>query len=98
MRFIIILLTLTLSLFSQEQLPLEKTNIHEVMQSIFGKHISNKGITKDVIRDSFLRYIERFDPNHTYFLEEEVLPYARLSDEDVLDLMIQYDQEDFSAY
>lgn len=95
------LLLFTLCLFSTlyaEQKSLKSSDVKEIMQQLFKQHLDHKDISSNLIKISFKNYIDHFDPNGTYLLEEEVHPYLNLTDSQVTTILDQYRQNNFSTY
>lgn len=94
--FIALLLPTTPILAQEEHLVAE--DVHSVMQEIFDKHVDQKGMTDDIVRNSFRIYIDQFDPYRTYLLDEEVRPFLSLSNAQVRQILDQYRRNDLSMY
>ena len=83
--------------FSEEPL-LKESDIHEVMDQIFRRHVARNEVSLLLIKGSVKNYIEQADPDRTYFLSDEVSPYSNLSDQATLELMEQYQKRNYSAF
>jgi carboxyl-terminal processing protease len=77
---------------------LQVGDVKQIMSQIFEKQGENKGLTDQVVRNSFKIYIEQFDPYKTYLLEEEVAPYLNMSNARVAEIISQYQKNDLEAY
>ncbi|MCB1112361.1 MAG: carboxy terminal-processing peptidase, partial [Chlamydiia bacterium] len=84
--------------YSQEQELLKHDDVKKVMQQIFSQHMDKKQISETILRNSFQIYINQFDPDRVYLLEDEVRPYLRMSARQMRRLMRQYQNDDFSAF
>lgn len=79
-----------------EQLSLP--DIHRVMQKMFSFHIENKGLNPALIRRCVKIYIEQFDPEKCYLLENEVLPFLNLSDSEIQAIIGRLEARDYSDF
>lgn len=73
-------------------------DIPRVMERFFTFHIENKELSTTLIRRSMKLYIEQFDPEKAYLLEEEVRPYINMSEKrakEILGRLQKYDYADF---
>jgi len=77
---------------------LQKKDIQKVMNQIFNEHVAKKEMTSDILRSSLKSYIDHFDADRNYLLEEEISPYLNLSNEQLMLLKTQYQQNDLSAF
>lgn len=86
-----------LSIEAKEEL-LEKNDISKIMQQILEHHVSKKEITSKVFKNALVIFINQFDPQRIYLLEDEIRPYVDLSDEDSQKLIDQYKAKDYSVF
>jgi carboxyl-terminal processing protease len=77
---------------------LKLSDIHRVFARLFAFHIENKELSPTLIRRSFKVYIEQFDPEKSYLLAKEVLPYLELSDEKAEKIIDRMERQDYSDY
>lgn len=77
---------------------LQVKDVQQIMTQIFEKQGENKGLSANIVKNSFKIYIEQFDPYKTYLLESEVSPYLHLSDAKVAEILNQYKNNDLTAY
>lgn len=77
---------------------LSLNDVHRVMDRFFNLHIASKELTPVIIRRSFKIYIENFDPDRTYLLESEVLPFLTLSDKKAQEILERVKVQDYSDF
>lgn len=77
---------------------LKVEDVQKIMGQIFERQGEHKGLSEEIIRNSFKIYIEQFDPYKTYLLQNEVDPYINMSDAKVAEIMQQYRNNDLEAY
>lgn len=68
------------------------------MEKIFDQHVEKKAMTSTILKNSFKLYIDHFDPERLYLLEDEVRPYQEISNSEMLRMMAQYRTSDLSRY
>jgi carboxyl-terminal processing protease len=73
-------------------------DIQPVMKQIFEQHVDQKEISNKSIKSAFKVYIDKFDPERIYLLEEEVSPYLQLTDSQLNSIVSAYKQNNFSAF
>lgn len=84
--------------FAQEHDALKNSDVQKIMKQILEQHFGAREISSAIIKNSFKAYIDQFDPERLYLLEEEVRPYLQLSDVDVVQIIEQYKQNSFAEY
>lgn len=72
--------------------------IPNIMQQIFEQHISQKQMNAEIIKKSYMAYINQFDPYRIYLLESEVLPYQQLSDNAAYTALENYSNNNFTSF
>lgn len=77
---------------------LQITDVNKIMQQIFEQHVDKKEITASILKNSFKVYIDQFDPDRIYLLDQETRPFLQMSDADAALIMSQYKQNQFSEY
>lgn len=77
---------------------LKKQDINKIMSQILAEHLDEKQITAKIAKNALKIYIDQFDPDKIYLLEEEVKPYLGMSDPEVKDLINEFRQNDFSIF
>ncbi len=73
-------------------------DIPRVMERFFAFHIENKELNTTIVRRSLKLYLEQFDPERIYLLDEEVRPYLNMSEgraKEILGRLQKYDYSDF---
>jgi carboxyl-terminal processing protease len=73
-------------------------DIPRVMERFFTFHIENKEFNPLLVRRSLKLYIEYFDPEKVYLLEEEVRPYLNMSDKRVKEVLTRLQNHDYSDF
>ena len=96
--FIFILVMTSSMIFGVDQEFLHGPDVNKIMKQIFDQHVSQKEITSSLIKKSLTVYIDQFDPQRLYLLEEEVRPFLEVSDVDSIQYMDQYKHQNFSIY
>lgn len=96
--FFIVFISVNFFAFSQNSETLKIQDINQVMQQIFTEHVSQKEMTGKILKHAFKVYIDQFDPNRMYLLNEEVSPYLSMSDAEADKLVKAYKAEDFSSF
>lgn len=84
--------------FEVDRFILNSCQVRETMEKMFAYHVENREFSPLVIRRSFKAYIEQFDPDHLYFVKEEVNDFLSLSDEAIDQIAQNYHQDRFPAY
>ncbi len=97
-KIIISLLCTVCCLQATEPKLLQTSDVKNIMQQIFKKHIEKKEMTRSILKNALIIYIEQFDVNRLYLLESEVVPYLKLSDEQLELEIKKYQQNDFSLF
>ena len=77
---------------------LNSGDIHRVMDRLFSLHIENRDLNSTIVRRCFKLYIEQFDPEKSYLLDREVLPFLQMSDEAAGLIVQRMNKNDFSDF
>jgi carboxyl-terminal processing protease len=77
---------------------LKINDIQRVMDRFFSYHIENKELTPALVRRSFKLYIEQFDPDKSYLMENEAAPYLNLSDKRAAEILERLKNQDYSDF
>lgn len=77
---------------------LKTQDISKIMQQIFEQHVDKKEMSEKILKSSLRIYIDQFDPDRTYLLDDEVLPYIAPSDKNIEAIIAQYKAGDYSVY
>ena len=83
--------------FAQSDL-LKYKDIDRVMSQIFQQHVSQREMSKEILKKSLKIYIDQFDPERIYLLEEEVTPYLQLDDRQMSLIMKEYKNQNFTSF
>ncbi len=73
-------------------------DIPKVLERFFSFHIENKELSPVLIRRAFKIYIEQFDPDKSYLLSQEVLPYLQISDQKANEIISRLKAGDYSDF
>src|SRR5437899_12819240 len=102
MRPIVPLFFLTsLTLFTQSfaaPATLKKSSIRTSMEEMLAYHVEFKEFSPLIVKRSFKLFIEQFDPDRCYFLNDEVKPFFELAEKNVDKIIKGYKGGDFSQY
>lgn len=85
-------------LLGQEPEQLRKQDISKIMEQIFSEHLGEKQINDEILKHAFKIYIDQFDPDRTYLLQNEIKPFLQLTPNQMQDLISQYKASDFSSF
>lgn len=77
---------------------LKMKDITQIMKQILDHHVDKKELSSKVFQNALTTYIDQFDSNHMYLLESEVIPYTRMPDQELNQVISQYKQGDFSVF
>ena len=64
----------------------------------FSEHLGQKQINDEILKHAFKIYIDQFDPDRTYLLQEEIKPYLQFSPAEIQELTSQYKAGNFSSF
>lgn len=78
--------------------PLTYRDIRLTMRDMFEYHIEYKEMSPLLVKRSFKLYLEQFDPNKTYLLKSEALPYLELTTKRVSQVLSGYAKDDYQGY
>lgn len=95
--FIIALLCAAQPLLAEVK-QLKIKDVRSIMEEMMSYHIECKELTPLIVKRSFKIYIEQFDPEKLYLLEEEVTPFLELSSVQIEGIIHGYRFDDFSSY
>jgi carboxyl-terminal processing protease len=93
---VILILHTAVTVADPEQLKTQ--DVTKIMKQIFEHHVDKKEISASIINNSFRVYIDQFDPQRIYLLEEEVRPFLQLSAGDIAKIIEQYKRDEFPEY
>jgi carboxyl-terminal processing protease len=77
---------------------LKGSDIGRVMKQIFEQHVNKKEMSASILKNAFGEYINQFDPERVYLLEEEVRPFVQISDAEMHTILEQYKVNDYSFF
>ncbi|NGX42667.1 MAG: Tail-specific protease [Chlamydiae bacterium] len=84
-------------LLAQEEL-LEVNDVQQIMGEIFAQHVDKKGVSAEILVNSFQTFFDQFDPNRVYLLESEVNQFSNLNRREIENLLRQYKRNDLEKY
>ncbi|MEZ5315078.1 MAG: S41 family peptidase [Chlamydiales bacterium] len=96
-RFFLYFLLFSCSLYSQEML-LKSRDVQAIMDQFFELHVDKKEMSTEVLEGSLKIYLNQFDPNHNYLLNEEIFSYLFPSEQLLYTMQMDYDQNRFTTY
>lgn len=95
-RILLILLILISCLKADPSL--REEDISKIMQEIFNQHVNKKEMTVPIFKAAIRTYLEQFDPDKIYFLEQEINPYLAMSDYGLQMQVEKYEKGDYSTF
>jgi carboxyl-terminal processing protease len=95
--FVAIFLFFSISAYPSQSL-LQKNDISRIMDRFFSLHIENKNLNPTIVRRCFKLFIEHFDPEKNYLLENEVVYFLQMSDETASAVANRMNHEDYSDF
>lgn len=97
-RVLFILLMFSMGSLAAAPRALKRTDVRSSMKEIFHYHVECKEFSPLIVKRSFKIYMEQFDPQRAYLLQEEVTPYLELSGQEIAGTIQRYHKDDFSDY
>ncbi|MBB65197.1 MAG: tail-specific protease [Waddliaceae bacterium] len=85
-------------IYAAEAPLLKESDIPQIMKQIFDYHVDEKMVNAEVLRRSFLVYLDHFDPDRMYFTKEEVEKITEHSEGYWENVLQEYQNNDFSSY
>lgn len=82
----------------QEPEQLKKQDVSKIMEQIFSEHLGQKTINEEILRHAFKIYIDQFDPDRTYLLQDEIKPFLQISPAQMQEIIVQYKNGNFSSF
>lgn len=77
---------------------LQTKDINRIMQQIFQQHVDEKEMTTSILKKSFKVFLDQFDPERVYLLEEEASSFFNIDDNAMKRLLEQYQQGQFNEF
>ncbi|MBN1914310.1 MAG: S41 family peptidase [Parachlamydiales bacterium] len=77
---------------------LRVNDIYEVMDRLFDLHVDKKNLNPTLVQRIYKLYVEQFDAQKIYLLEEEVAPYISLSKGEAKRKLAQLQKGDYSDF
>src|ERR1700722_110729 len=98
-RFLLLaLLSFFSNVFAQEQELLKTADINKVMQQIFQQHVTEKEMNAVILEHALRIYIDQFDPNRMYLLDQEIRPFLHLTPREVDFDITKYKEGNFEEF
>ena len=76
----------------------KKGDIRPVMEEMFNYHVEFKELSPLLVRRAFKVYIEQFDREKVYLLQDEVQPFLELENDHVDKVISDYQKDEFPDY
>lgn len=83
--------------FAQDRV-LTLNDVRPTMSEMMHYHIENKQLSDTIIRRTFKIFIEQFDPEKLYFLDDEIAPYYDLTETDTRFVIDAYYRDNFVVF
>ena len=96
--YTILFLIFSISGIASESFALSLSDIRMTMDKMFSYHVENKEFSPLLVKRSFRLYVEQFDPDRIYLLEDEVEPFLQLNTQMIREVMQEYQKDRFSHY
>lgn len=77
---------------------MKPSDVHKVMNKMMRYHIDHKSMNAELMDRSIRIYINQFDPERIYLLENEVESYWNLSSNQLTELVVQYHQGNYEVF
>lgn len=68
------------------------------MKQIFAQHVDKKEISSFILKSSFRVYIDQFDPERTYLIDQDVRPFLQIDEGEMARIVDQYKHDEFLEY
>lgn len=91
-------LTFVSGLVSQETELLKRENINKIMKEMFEQHLDKKGMSGNILKNSFKIYLEQFDTERIYLLSSEIDQALQIQDAKLYSLLKEYEMGNLIAY
>jgi carboxyl-terminal processing protease len=83
-------------IYAQDLLKLN--DVSKIMSQILEQHVDKKMVTTKVIQEALTNYINQFDPQRIYLLQDEVDLFTHLSPDRLQRLVDDYQQQRFTIF
>jgi carboxyl-terminal processing protease len=77
---------------------LKMSDVRPTMQEIFEYHVEWKDLSPLIVKRSFKIYLEQFDRERIYLLQDEVKPFLELNQDFIGAVIKRFRKDDFSDY
>ena len=98
-RFLLTTALCLMTSFAQARPPVlspkdTKTKIDEILKA----HVSHQKLSTEMVKRSFINYLDEIDPGKTYLIESEIIEWLNPSEESLERTLSNILSEDFTAY
>jgi len=94
----IMFLLATIAIFASQEAALSLKDVRGIMEKIFSYHVENKEFSPLLVKRSFKLYIEQFDPEKIYLMQDEVEPFLNLDLSVLAEVVRDYYHDQFPQY
>lgn len=94
MRYILTFVLIVQTAFAQVSL----SEIKPEMQKFLSEHVTEKRYTPEIMARAISHFINDFDPQHVYLLQDDVKPYLTLSQRELQQLAAACEREDYAIF
>jgi len=77
---------------------LETRDVQRIMSKILRQHVSVHQVDEEILRRAMDTYLEQFDRSKIYLLEEEVAPYLHPTEEQLTQMMKEYERGQYQTF
>lgn len=95
---LILLTSYSISSFAASSDLMKLSSIKGIMDQIFEQHVDKKQINPDLLTHAYTLYIEQFDPDHIYLLQDEVAPFLNPSQAQLQEFLSEYKNQNYSTF
>lgn len=83
---------------AQDRQALKREDVNKVMKEIFEQHLDRKHMTADLLKNSYKVYMEQFDPERTYLLEQNFDQFSEFDNAQMDKFLQEYDHSNLEEY
>lgn len=77
---------------------LKKSDVRKTMEEMFKYHVEYHKLSPLLVKRAFKIYIEQFDPDRLYLLQDEVTPFLELADSRIAAIISRYYKDDYTDF
>lgn len=97
-KSLLFFLFLAQSLFGGILPEINPQDVSETLEQIMEAHVFHKQLTKELVARGLKKYLEELDPTKTYFLEKEVMPWLKPTEERLETILTSIEKSDFLPF